>query len=158
MAISFSIAIFGGGPFIPTPIRAVHKVLKAAGIKKGDRVYDIGAGDGRFIHFAAKDYGAKSTGFEMDPFVYFLAKLRQWFWGWKGTMIRSNFQRHNFKDADVIVCYMMPNTLAQYQKKFDKELRKGTKFVSYGFHVGTWTPLKKIPRDDKVGTIWIYKV
>ena len=158
LTISFYIAIFGGGPFVPTPMNAVHKVLKAAKIKKGDKVYDIGAGDGRFIHFAAKDYGAKAVGFEIDPFVYFIAKIRQWVWKWKGKIIRSNFQKHSLRDADVIVCYMMPNTLAKFQKKFDKELRKGTKVVSYGFHIGTWKPKLHIPRKDDIGQIFVYQI
>lgn len=158
MTISFYIAIFGGGPFVPTPMKAVHKVLKAAKIKKGQKVYDIGAGDGRFVHFAAKDYGAKAVGFEIDPFVYFIAKVRQWFWKWKGRIIRSNFQKYSLKDADIIVCYMMPNTLAKFQKKFDKELRKGTKVVSYGFHIGTWKPKQLIPRKDGIGQIFVYQV
>jgi len=158
LSISFYITIFGGGPFVPTPMPAVHEVLKVAGIKKGQKVYDIGAGDGRFIHFAAKDYHANSVGFEMDPFVWFIAKIRQKFWGWKGKIIRSDFQRHSLKDADVLVCYMMPKTLAHFQKKFDRELKKGAKVVSYGFHIGTWKPKKIIPRQGKVGQIFIYKI
>lgn len=158
LSISFYITIFGGGPFVPTPMPAVHKVLKAAGIKKGDKVYDIGAGDGRFIHFASKDYGAKSTGFELDPFVYFISKIRQQLWGWQGKMIRGNFLKHSIKDADIVLCYMLPNTLAKFQKKFDKELKKGTKVVSYAFHIGDWKPKKIIPKDGKVSKIFVYQV
>jgi predicted RNA methylase len=158
MTIGFYVMAFGGGPFVPTPLPAVHKVLKAAKIKKGERVYDIGAGDGRFVHFAAKDYGADSVGFEMDPTVYFIAKLRQWISGWEGKMIRQNFLKHNFKDADVLVCYMMPKTLARYQAKFDKELKKGTRVVSYAFKVGDWKPEKIIPKEGKISKIMVYKI
>lgn len=157
LTISFYVTIFGGGPFVPTAMPAVHKVLKIAGIKKGQKVYDIGAGDGRFVHFATKDYGAIATGFEMDPSVYFIAKIRQWFWNWKGKIIRSNFERYSLKDADTIICYMMPKTLAKFQKKFDKELRKGTKIVSYAFHIGTWKPKKIIPKEGKIAQIFIYQ-
>lgn len=158
MCVSFFVAIFGGGPFVPTPIKSVHKVLKEAKIKKGDILYDIGAGDGRFIHYATKDYGAKATGFEIDPFVYALAKLKQLLFGWKGTMTRTNFQRHNLKDANIIICYMLPKTLAQYQKKFEKELRKGTKIISYAFHIGSWKPKKTIAKQGKISRIFIYEV
>lgn len=158
MCVSFFVAIFGGGPFVPTPMKSVHKVLKAAKIKKGDVVYDIGAGDGRYIHFAEKDYGAKATGFEIDPFVFTLAKLKQWILGWKGTMLRADFQKHNLKKADVVICYMLPKTLAQYQKKFKKELRKGTKIISYAFHIGSLKPKKTIPKDGRVSRIFIYEV
>ena len=158
LCISFYITIFGGGPFVPTPIDAVKSVLKHAKIKKGEKVYDIGAGDGRFIHFASKDYGAKATGFEMDPFVYFIAKFRQLFFSWEGNMIRSDFQKHNLKDADLIICYMMPKTLAKFQKKFDKELKEGTRIISYAFHIGTWKAKKIIPKNDKIAQIFIYQI
>lgn len=157
LTISFYVTIFGGGPFVPTPMRSVHRVLEVAGIKKGQKVYDIGAGDGRFVHFAAKDYGADATGFEMDPSVYFIAKIRQWFWHWQGKMIRSNFQKYSLSDADVVVCYMMPETLAKFQKQFDRELKKGAKVVSYAFHIGTWKPTKHIPKDGKISQIFIYE-
>lgn len=158
LTISFYITIFGGGPFVPTPMHSVHKVLEAAEIKKGQKVYDIGAGDGRFLHFAEKDYGANATGFELDPFVYFLAKLRQWFWKWKGKVIHGNFEKYDISDADVILCYMLPKTLAKFQKKFDKELTKGTKIVSYAFHIGNWEPKKVIPKEEKISQIFIYEI
>lgn len=158
MTISFYITIFGGGPFVPTPMPSVHKVLKVAEIKKGQKVYDIGAGDGRFIHFAAKDYGADAVGFEMDPIVYCIAKIREIFWHWKGKMIRSNFQKYSLADADVLLCYMMPNTLAKFQKQFDKELKKGCKIVSYAFHIGTWIPKKVVPKENKIAQIFIYQI
>jgi len=158
LTISFYITIFGGGPFVPTPMKAVHKVLKHAGIKKGQKIYDIGAGDGRFIHFAEKDYQANATGFELDPFVYFLAKIRQWVFGWKGKMVRANFLNHNISDANVVLCYMLPKTLARFQKKFDKELKKGARVVSYAFHIGTWKPKKIIPKRGKISKIFIYEI
>ncbi len=158
LTISFYITIFGGGPFVPTPMPAVHKVLKAAKIKKGDKVYDIGAGDGRFVHFAAKDYGANATGFEMDPFVFFIAKMRQWIWHWKGKIVHGDFQKQSLKDANILVCYMMPKTLEKFQAKFDRELRKGTKVVSYGFHIGSWKPKQHIPREGKIAQIFVYQV
>lgn len=157
---SYAVAIFGGGPFLPTPTRAVKKVLKEIGIKRGAILYDIGAGDGRFLHYAEKLYGAKATGFEIDPFVFFIGKIKQWIFGWKGKLIRSNFRSHNLSNADVIICYMLPHTLAEYQEKFDKELKPGTLVVSYTFHIGSWKPIKVIEKDKtlNIKKIFIYKV
>jgi len=157
---SFAVAIFAGSPFVPTPIKAVKEILKKAEIKKGDVLYDIGAGDGRFLHYAEKLYGAKATGFEIDPFVFLLAKLRKIFFGWKGKILRGNFTNYSLKNADVVICYMMPKSLKKYQKKFDTELRKGCKVISYSFHVGNWKPYKIIPLNQKTKTkkIFIYKV
>jgi len=157
LVISFYIAVFGGGPFVPTKMEAVHAVLKAAKIKKNAVVYDIGAGDGRFIHFAEKNYHAQATGFELNPFVYFLAKLRQWFWGWKGKMIRANLKNQDLSKADILICYMMPGSLRRFQKQFDKQLKKGAKVVSYTFKVGDWKPSKIIPKTSSISSIYIYE-
>ena len=158
LSISFWITIFGGGPFVPTPMEAAEKVVKAANIKKGQKVYDIGAGDGRFVHLAEKKYGAKAVGFERDPFVYFIAKFRQFFWGWKGEIKRANLFAQNYKDADVILCYMIPKTLAKCTEKFKKELKKGAKIVSYTFSVEGLKPTKTIPKEGKIGKILIYEM
>lgn len=157
LSISFYITIFGGGPFVPTPMEAVHKVLKAAQIKKNQYIIDIGAGDGRFLHFAEKNYGAKTLGFERDPFVFFIAKFRQYFFSWKGKIIRTNLFKQNFKKADIILCYMLPKTLGRCLPKFRKELKKGAKIISYSFQIPGLKPAKIIPKTDKIGRILIYK-
>jgi len=157
---SFAVAILAGSPFVPTPIKAVKEVLKKAEIKKGDILYDIGAGDGRFLHFAEKLYGAKATGFEIDPFVFLLAKFKKIAFGWKGKIIRGNFINYSLKNADIVICYMLPESLKKYQKKFDAELSKGCKVISYSFHIGSWKPYKTIEPNKKTGIkkIFIYKV
>lgn len=157
LATSFAIAIFGGGPFVPTPTKAVKEVLKHAKIRKGDILYDIGAGDGRFLHYAEKLYGAKATGFEIDPFVYAIARFKQILFRWKGKIIRGNFQKHSLSNADVVICYMLPKTLKKYQKKFDNELKKDCKIISYTFRIGNWKPIKKIKPSKGIKTIFIYK-
>lgn len=158
LCISFYITVFGGGPFVPTPKKAVLKVLKLAKIKKGEILYDIGAGDGRFVHFATKIYKAKATGFELDPFVYFLAKIRQWFFGWEGKIIRGNFLKHNISDADIITCYLLPSSLRKFQKHFEKNLKKGTRILSYAFHIGSLKPKKIVKREKGISQIFIYKI
>lgn len=160
LATSFVVAIFGGGPFVPTPTKAVKQVLKHADIRKGDKLYDIGAGDGRFLHYAEKLYGASAVGFEIDPFVYAIARFKQLLFGWKGRIIRGNFQNYSLEDADIVICYMMPQTLKKYQKKFENELSKGCRVISYSFHIGSWKPIKTIPRNKHKGMkrIYIYRI
>ncbi|MBI2634641.1 class I SAM-dependent methyltransferase [Candidatus Peregrinibacteria bacterium] len=158
LTISFYITIFGGGPFVPTPMDAVHKVLKEAGIKKGQKIYDIGAGDGRFLHFAEKDYGAISTGFEVDPFVFLIAKIRQIFWKWKGKIIFGSFFKQNFSKADIIFCYMLPRTMKKFHKTIMAGLKKKTKIVSYTFQIPDLKPSRIIPKKGKISKIFIYEI
>lgn len=156
--ISFWIFIFGDSPFLPAPMKVAEEVMKEAKIKKGQNFYDIGAGDGRFVHIAASKYGANATGFEIDPSVYLLAKLRQWIFRWKGTVIRANTNHQSLKDADVVFCYMMPKCLKKFQKKFEKEMKKGSKIVSYTFKVGTLKQKKHLPKTKKRNSIYIYEL
>lgn len=154
------VAIIQGAPFVPTPMRAVKHVLKAASIKKGERVYDIGCGDGRFVHFANKLYKADSVGIELDPSVWFLAQIRKFFWKSKAKIVLGDFRNYSLTNADKIVCYMMPNTLAKFRTKFAKEMRKGSRVISYAFHIEGWKPIRTIPRNKELGIspIWIYEV
>lgn len=158
LCVNCYLAFFGVAPFVPTPMVAVHEILKRARIEKGERVYDLGAGDGRFLHFAEKDYGAKAIGYEVDPGVFLYAKIKQWFFGWKGKMIRADFRTHEVKDADVIVCYMMTHSLKKLQFFFEKQIAGGTRVVSYVFAIGDLVPKKIIPKDEEkgIGRIFIY--
>jgi hypothetical protein len=157
LSISFYITIFCGAPFVPTPKNAVLKMLKLAKIKKGETLIDIGSGDGRFLHYASKLYKANSIGFELDPFVYMLARFKQIFFGWEGKIIRGNLLNHSISKADILICYLLPKSLKKFQKKFDKELKKGTRIISYTFHIGDWKPEKTIPKEGNIKTIYIYK-
>lgn len=152
-------ALINGAPFVPTPMEAVNKIMKAAKIKKGDKVYDIGCGDGRMVYIAAKDYQADAVGFELSPLVYIMARVRHLLWGSKAKVLFRDFKHHNFKDADVVVCYLLPETLAKLQPKLDRELKKGTRVISYAFSIGNWKVKQRIERDanHNLAPIWVYE-
>lgn len=152
-------ALVYGAPFVPTPMAAVKKILASAKIKKNEKVYDIGCGDGRMVYLAAKDYNAEAVGFELSPLVYALARIRHFFWQSKAKILFRDFKFYNFENADVIVCYLLPETLARLQTKLDLELKKGTRVVSYAFPVGNWKPSSKIERNthENLAPIWIYE-
>ncbi len=152
-------ALINGAPFVPTPMNAVNKMINSASLKKDDRVYDIGCGDGRIVHAASKKYNIKATGFELSPFVYLLAKIKHFLWKSKAKIIFGNFKKHDLSDADVIFCYLLPDTLAKLEPKLNRELKTGAKVISYAFPVHPWKENKKIERDksNKLAPIWIYE-
>lgn len=153
------IAMVSGAPFVPTPMARVKKMIALAKIKPGDKVYDIGCGDGRMVYVAANDYGAKAVGLELSPLVYFLAKIRKFFWRSKAQIHFTDFRYKNLSDADVIVCYLLPESLARLQPKLEAELKKGARVVSYAFQIGTWQPTHREERDEKenLAPIWVYE-
>ncbi len=153
------IAMATGAPFVPTPMARVEKMLELAKIKPGEKVYDIGCGDGRMVYLAANEYKANATGFELSPLVFALAVIRKFFWKSKAKIRFADFRRRNLSDADVIVCYLLPESLAHLQPKLDAELKKGARVVSYAFPIGSWkvTHREERNRDLNLAPIWVYK-
>lgn len=152
-------ALINGAPFVPTPIARARKMASLAQIKPGEKVFDIGCGDGRMVYIAANEFGAHATGLELSPLVYILARIRKFFWKSKAQILFRDFHFYNFKDIDVIMCYLMPETLAKLQAKLEKELKPGARVISYAFKIGTWQETHHEPADQEnnMASIWIYK-
>jgi len=74
--ISFLLTILIGSAWTPTPKSVVGKMLKMAGLKRGETLYDLGSGDGRIVIKAAKDFGAVSVGIEANPFLVIWSRLK----------------------------------------------------------------------------------
>ena len=152
-------ALINGAPFVPTPMLAVKKMVELAKIKKGEKVYDIGCGDGRTVYLASKLFGAEGIGFELSPMVYLLAVIRKFLWKSKAKIVFGNFKNHSLKDADVVFCYLMPGTLQFLQKKLETELKPGARVVTYAFKVGTWQFAHHEPSipNSNIASIYVYK-
>lgn len=153
-------ALIGGAPWVPTPYKAVNKMLKNANLETGDTLYDLGCGDGRIVHLAAKKYGVNAVGFELSPLIYFMAKIRSLCLNSKAKIKFKNFKNYDLSQADVITCYLMPNFLERLKPKFKSELKKEVQIISYAFNIKGWKEIKKIPRDkkNKLAPIWIYEI
>lgn len=148
-----------GAPFVPTEMVQVRRMLKAAKIKKGAVVYDLGSGDGRLVHTAAKEYGAKAIGYEFSPLVWAWAKFLSLFWRSSAKLRFGDFWKADLSDADVIVCYLLPHSMKRMEKDIFPQLKPGALIVSHAFKIDGFIPWKKIPRNraEKLGPIWIYK-
>jgi 16S rRNA A1518/A1519 N6-dimethyltransferase RsmA/KsgA/DIM1 with predicted DNA glycosylase/AP lyase activity len=116
-------------PFVPTPHRVAEKMIKAAKIKKGEKVYDLGAGDGRLTILAEKE-GAAAKGFEISWFPYLVGKINILLRKSEAKILKRNFLHEKLDEANCIFCYLWPNLMVKLQKKFEKELKRGTKIIS----------------------------
>lgn len=153
-------AMIGGAPFVPTPMPQVRRMLNAVPLKAGMTVYDLGSGDGRLVHTAAREYGVKAIGYELSPVVWLWSKALALLWRSKAELRLGNFWSQNLSDANVIVCYLLPKTMTTVQTKLFAQLKSGTFIISNSFAIEGLTPWKEIPRDrvKKLGPVWIYKI
>ena len=142
--------------FVPTPHEVVEEMLKVAGVHKGDVLYDLGSGDGRIAIAAAKKYGVRATGIDIDPDrireandnakqagVTSLVKFRQ-----------EDLFKADFKDASVITLYLLPELNVKLRPRLWAELKPGTRIVSHQFDMGTWRPEKKIELNGRTIYFW----
>ena len=152
-------AMLDGAPFVPTEMEQVNRMLKAAKLKPGMKVYELGSGDGRLIHKASKNYGVQGVGYEFSPLVWAWSKFLGLFWRSGAKLKLGNFWKKDLRDADVIFCYLLTHSMVRMHKIIWPTLKPGTLVVSNAFVMKDLKPWKKVPRDSvrKLGPIWIYK-
>ena len=137
-------------PWWRTNKKTAHAICKLANINSKDIMYDLGCGDGTAIITAAKDFGAKAVGIEIDFTRYCIAKMRVVFSGLskKIALKRGNFFGENFKDATIVNVYLVPKTLNKLVPKLKKECKKGTRVISYRYEMPL--TLKKYDKENEL--------
>jgi predicted RNA methylase len=116
-------------------MKMVHKMLKMAEVGPEDLVYDLGCGDGRTVVTAARRYGARAVGIEIDPLRYIWCRMLVAVLGLDDyvEIVRGDFFKLDLSDADVVTCYLLQDTNRKLEKKLKRELRVGTRVVSNTF-------------------------
>ncbi|MBP9718592.1 class I SAM-dependent methyltransferase [Candidatus Gracilibacteria bacterium] len=154
------IAFISGAPWVPTPIARCKKMVELAKLKEGDKVYDLGCGDGRLVHLAAEDHKADAVGIELSPLVYAMARVRNFFLNSKSKIVMRDFRRMDYGDAKVVFFYLLPATLKTLIPDFKKKLKPGTKLISYAFSIEGWEPIYIEPKNPakNLSRILIYEI
>jgi len=144
-------------PYVPTPQPVVEAMLELAQVKPTDIVYDLGCGDGRIVITAAKKYGARGVGIDINP-----ERIREATENAKreGVLdkvkfIQGDFYKADIHDATVVTLYLLSSVNLKLRPKLLKELKPGTRIVSHRFDMGDWEPVKKIEFDDRPLYLWI---
>ena len=133
-------------PFVPTPKRVVTTMVELANLKPGEHVYDLGAGDGRLLITSKRSVpDIVAAGWEFAPTVWLLGKLRILCSRQNVTLHLGDALHADLRDADCIFLYLMPGLMAALQKKFDAELKPGTRVLSYVFRFPEKTPEREVP-------------
>jgi len=133
-------------PYVPTTDDAVAAMLKLADIKSTDVVYDLGCGDGRIVIAAAKKFGSRGVGVDIDP-----ARIREAKENAKKAGVENlvRFEENDlFKtdihDANVVMLFLLNSVNLKLRPKLLAELKPGTRVVSNTFDMGDWKPDKEV--------------
>lgn len=139
-------------PYVPTTETAVEAMLKLADVKSTDVVYDLGCGDGRIVIAAAKTYGARAVGIDIDPqrIAEANANARR-----AGVEKLVRFQENDLfqadiKEATVVTLFLLSSVNLKLKPKLLADLKPGTRIVSNTFDMGDWKPEKEfvVPNTD----------
>jgi SAM-dependent methyltransferase len=142
--------------YVPTPQQVVDEMLKLAGVKPGDIVYDLGCGDGRTVITAAKTYGVKAVGIDINP-----ERIKESMDNAKqaGVTDKVAFRNEDLFEADiheatVVTLYLLQSLNVKLRPKLWHDLKPGTRVVSHAFDMGDWKPEKETEVDGRRIFLW----
>jgi SAM-dependent methyltransferase len=129
--------------YVPTPQDVVDKMLELAEVKKGDVVYDLGCGDGRIVVTAAKKYGVKAVGFDIDPqrIKEARANVKKNKVDDLVTIRQADIFTLDLREASVVTLYLLPELNVRLMPQLEK-LKKGSRIVSHEFDMRGAKPIK----------------
>ena len=129
-------------PFVTTPDEVVIRMLELAEIEKGDVLYDLGSGDGRIVVAAARNYGIKAVGFEIDPvLVKDSRQIIQQAGLQRLVEIREqDIRTIDFAPASVVTMYLYPAANLRLRPVLMRQLKPGSRVISHDFGMGSWKP------------------
>jgi SAM-dependent methyltransferase len=142
--------------FVPTPQNVVDEMLKLAQVHKGDVVYDLGCGDGRMVVTAAKQYGVRGVGIDINPERIKESEdnARQAGVTNLVTFRNEDLFQADIKEASVVTLYLLTSLNVKLRPKLWKDLKPGTRIVSHTFDMGDWKPEKEIEVDGRKIYFW----
>ena len=142
--------------FVPTPQEVVDEMLRLANVKKGDVLYDLGSGDGRIPVTAAKKFGVRAVGIDIDP-----ERIQEANENAKRNGVTSLVKFRNedlfqadFHEATVVTLYLLPDLNVKLMPRLMEQLKPGSRIVSHQFDMGNWRPDKKVELSGRTIYLW----
>jgi predicted RNA methylase len=152
-------------PFVPSPVPVIQFMLKLADLKAGEVLFDLGAGDGRTVIMAAKNFGARAVGVELreDLAKKALSTIHDGGLADRVTIVNGDMFSVNLASADVVFLYLTTSANEKIRPKLETELKKGVRVVSHDYEIVGWKPIKveNFCENPKLGypshTIYLYR-
>jgi Methyltransferase domain len=143
-------------PYVPTHEKVVAEMLKVAKVGKNDVLYDLGSGDGRIVITAAKQFGTRGVGVDIDPARVTEARENAKKAGVtdKVKFLQQDLFETDIREATVVTLYLLPEVNLRLRPKLLSDLKPGTRVVSHNYDMGDWAPLKtltlKVPQEHTI--------
>ncbi|RLF10925.1 MAG: hypothetical protein DRJ98_04895 [Thermoprotei archaeon] len=149
-------------PFVATPEHVARRMLELASVGPDDTVYDLGAGDGRILILAAKEFGARAVGIELrkDLFNQIERRIKENGLDGRVKVIHGSFYEVDISEASVVTLYLLTSVNEKLRPKLERELRLGSRIVSHDFEVPGWRPIRMEEIYDTWTThkIYMYRI
>jgi ubiquinone/menaquinone biosynthesis C-methylase UbiE len=143
--------------YLPTPRDAVIAMLKLAQVGSGDVVYDLGSGDGRIVIAAVKEFGAaRGIGVDLDPIRIQEAadNARRARIDDRVRFLNQDLFETDLSDATVVTLYLLPSLNRKLAAKLRRELKPGSRVLSYRFDMGEWKPDQSLSIAGNMVYLW----
>jgi len=152
-------------PFVATPMPVVRQMLILSELKAGETFYDLGAGDGRTVIMAAKEFGAKAVGVELreDLAKKALSSIFELGLERNVEILQSDIFKVDLAPADVVFLYLTTSANEKIKPKLESELRPGARVVSHDYEILGWKPsrIDNFCENPRLGypshTIYVYR-
>ncbi|HEX5448283.1 MAG TPA: class I SAM-dependent methyltransferase [Candidatus Saccharimonadales bacterium] len=148
--LAYGFVLLFGAPYFPSLRPHVKAALKLLDLKKGQVVYDLGCGDGRFLRSAAK-HGLVAVGYELNPFMFAWSWLTTRRYGRRVKVRFGNFWHADLSEADAIFVFLLDKYMPKLDERIRATAKKHVKLASHTFKI----PGKK-PSDEEYG-VFLYK-
>jgi len=137
-------------PYYPTPETVIEKMLQLGELKAGEKMFDLGSGDGRIVIDAARKYKADATGVEFDDSLFRQSMERIRTLGLSSTarIIHGDLLKQNYSSADLLTVYLLPVGNELVTPMLDQQLKKGARIVAHDFEFAAWKPEKEQNIED----------
>jgi SAM-dependent methyltransferase len=128
--------------WVPSDVVVVRQMLQMAGVGRDDVVYDLGSGDGRIVIMAAREFGARGVGVDIDPELIRKARANAVTAGVadRVTFVEEDLFTADISQATVVAIYLGPDVNLRLRPKLQRELRPGARIVSHDYDLGDWQP------------------
>jgi len=149
-------------PYYPTPEAIVEKMLRLGGLKAGEKMFDLGSGDGRIVIMAARDFKADATGVEFDDSLCRRSLIAIRSLGLSSTahIIHGDLTKQDYSSADLLTVYLLPISNDKVSPMLEKQLKKGARVVAHDFEFSKWTPVKTeriADEEGRVHSLYLYR-